>query len=81
MLIPLLVLLLLVAVVVAVLLAVSPQSRGVQARADQEELRRLRGLVDDLKELAWDHREIDPDLATILIERIRQSERRGRELP
>ncbi|HET9861513.1 MAG TPA: hypothetical protein VFQ19_17190 [Nocardioidaceae bacterium] len=44
------------------------------------ELNRLRALVDDLKETAWDHRELDSALATIMIDKIRTHERRGREL-
>lgn len=43
------------------------------------ELNRLRALVDDLKETAWDHRELDSALATIMIDKIRTHERRGRE--
>ncbi|MGA8210944.1 MAG: hypothetical protein WB441_14665 [Nocardioidaceae bacterium] len=49
-------------------------------RHEQAELRALRVLVDDLKETAWDHRELDSPLATIVIDKIRQHERRGREL-
>ena len=51
------------------------------SRADRTELARLQQLVDDLRELAWDHREIDPDLATIVLDKIRSSERRRDELP
>lgn len=47
------------------------------SQADRAELIRLRRLVDDLKELAWDHREIDPDLSTIVIDTIRNSDRGG----
>lgn len=57
---------------------------GAASRAlsqqEREELVRLRTLVDDLKETAWDHRELDSALATIVIDKIRESERRGREL-
>ena len=59
------------------------QSAGVQQRVDgreRVELERLRELVDDLKETAWDHRELDSALATIIIDKIRSHERRGREL-
>lgn len=45
------------------------------SRSERAELARLQVLVDDLKELAWDHREIDPDLATLLLAKIRESER------
>jgi len=71
-----------VVVVVAAVIAVSgrpavptlPDGTPVNAR-DLAELENLRVLVDDLKETAWDHREIDPDLSTILIDKIRTFER------
>lgn len=57
---------------------------GAASRAlnqqEREELVGLRTLVDDLKETAWDHRELDSTLATIMIDKIRTYERRGREL-
>jgi hypothetical protein len=59
------------------------QSARVPASLDRRErveLDRLRALVDDLKETAWDHRELDSALATIMIDKIRAHERRGREL-
>jgi len=59
------------------------QSAGVQQKVDgreRVELERLRNLIDDLKETAWDHRELDSALATIIIDKIRSHERRGREL-
>jgi hypothetical protein len=49
-------------------------------RHERDELIRLQALVDDLKETAWDHRELDSALATIMIDKIRAHERRGREL-
>jgi hypothetical protein len=49
-------------------------------RRERAELDALRLLVDDLKETAWDHRELDSPLATIVIDKIRTYERRGREL-
>ena len=59
------------------------QSAGAATTLDRRErieLDRLRALVDDLKETAWDHRELDSALATIMIDKIRAHERRGREL-
>jgi hypothetical protein len=44
---------------------------------DRRELEGLRILVDDLKQTAWDHRELDSALATIVIDKIRAHERRG----
>ncbi|HEX6249429.1 MAG TPA: hypothetical protein VFZ64_16285 [Nocardioidaceae bacterium] len=59
-------------------------SAGAASRAlnqrERDELVRLRALVDDLKDTAWDHRELDSPLATIMIDKIRTHERRGREL-
>ena len=71
------------AVVVAIVKAWSAAQRDstTLTHGERAELARLTDLVEDLKELAWDHREIDPDLATILIEKIRASERSRRELP
>ena len=45
---------------------------------ERQELEALRILVDDLKQTAWDHRELDSMLATIVIDKIRAHERRGR---
>lgn len=79
---PLLVMLVLVAAVAAVAVTAGrSRPQDALAAAERRELERLRLLVDDLKELAWDHRELDPDLSTIVIDTIRTSERRGRELP
>jgi hypothetical protein len=47
-------------------------------RRERAELLGLRDLVDDLKETAWDHRELDSPLATIIIDKIRSHERRDR---
>jgi hypothetical protein len=61
------------------------QNAALQAldRRERAELLHLRALVDDLKETAWDHRELDSALSTIIIDKIRsheRQERRGREL-
>lgn len=48
-------------------------------RGEREELHSLRALVDDLKETAWDHRELDSPLSTIIIDKIRTYEHRRRE--
>lgn len=50
---------------------------SMEAR-ERHELERLRILVDDLKQTAWDHRELDSPLATIVIDKIRAHERRNR---
>ena len=52
------------------------------SQKERAELEALRALVDDLKETAWDHRELDSALSVILIDMIRTYERHGRrELP
>ena len=61
------------------LLGQSSEQRGLTAR-DRAELEELRGLVDDLKETAWDHRELDSPLSVIVIEKIRAHERHIRGL-
>jgi hypothetical protein len=48
-------------------------------RRERAELDGLRALVDDLKETAWEHRELDSPLSTIVIDKIRSYERRRRE--
>ena len=47
-----------------------------QVRAAQAETRRLRGVLDDVKEVAWSNRDIAPDLSTIVIDTIRTGEER-----
>ena len=70
-----------VVVVAIVRAAAEALGGGRLAQEQREELARLSALVDDLRELAWDHREIDPDLSTIILDRIRSSERGPHELP
>ena len=53
-----------------------------RARAAEAEVRRLKNLLDDVKEVAWTNRDIAPELATIVIDTIRTAERDYRpELP
>jgi hypothetical protein len=59
------------------------RSAGARAELDAQtveavrrEITALRALVADLKDTAWDHRELDPNLATIIIDEIRTYERR-----
>lgn len=61
------------------LFAAGAASRALNQQ-ERNELNQLRALVDDLKETAWDHRELDSALSTIMIDKIREYERRGREL-
>lgn len=60
------------------------RSRISEADAASYERLRLRlveseAMVAKLKDLAWDHRELDPNLATILIDEIRTYEKRELE--
>ena len=52
--------------------------RAAEARAARLEL-----MLDEVKELAWQNRDIAPELSTIIIDTIRTTERndRRRELP
>jgi hypothetical protein len=54
-----------------------------RARAAEAESRRLRNLLEEVKEIAWTNRDIAPELSTIIIDTIRTSEQadRRRELP
>ena len=75
-------LLALLVVVFVVGLAVHLLNRNTAAlslgQRERTELMGLRELVDDLKQTAWDHRELDSALATIIIDKIRTYERRER---
>lgn len=57
-----------------------PGDQAALSQRERTELNQLRSLVDDVKETAWDHRELDSPLATIIIDQIRAHERRNREL-
>ncbi len=70
--------LLVVGVVLVAMLSSRSDSGAARERA---ELVALRELVADLKDIAYDHRELDSSLATILVDRIRTYERGRRELP
>ena len=45
----------------------------------RQEITGLRALMANLKDTAWDHRELDPNLSTIIIDEIRAYERRELE--
>lgn len=49
---------------------------GVDVTRLQQEYAAARGTLEELKQLAWDHREIDPALSTIVIDEIRRFEKR-----
>lgn len=53
--------------------------QGLDARtvdAVRREITALRALVGRLKDTAWDERELDPALATIIIDEIREHEKK-----
>ena len=69
---------------VALLLLGSRDREAVQAnerllsRQERAELDGRRDLDERLKDLAWDHRDIAPELATIVLDEIRSFERQQR---
>ena len=71
------------AVLAVVLVAFFRAQAREQVRAAQAETARLRAVLDDVKDVAWNSRDIAPDLSTIVIETIRTGEERlgRRELP
>ena len=81
---PMLILGVVLAVVIAVgLVAFFRSMAEERARAAEARAARLELLLDEVKELAWSHRDIAPELSTIIIDTIRTTERndRRRELP
>jgi uncharacterized membrane protein len=75
-----------VVLVVLIGLAVVAFFRSIaeeRARAAEAEARRLRSLLEEVKEVAWTNRDIAPELSTIIIDTIRTREEsdRRRELP
>ena len=71
-----------VIVLVGALLLVMMNSRSDSTvAAERAELAALRELVAELKDMAYDHRELDSSLAVLFTDRIRSYERQRRELP
>jgi hypothetical protein len=73
-----------VVVLVAVVLVAFFRSRArEQVRAAQAETARLRAVLEDVKGIAWNNRDIAPEMSTIVIDTIRTGEERinRRELP
>lgn len=76
------VLLALLVVLVAIVGLAAYSRVNDRARALEAENRRLRATLEDVKELAWSHRELDSPLSTIIIDSIRSAQReRTPELP
>ena len=60
----------------------SATQQAVDARtvdAVRREITALRALVARLKDIAWDQRELDPNLSTIVIDEIREHEKKELE--
>ncbi len=60
----------------------SATQQAVDARtvdAVRREITALRALVARLKDIAWDQRELDPHLSTIVIDEIREHEKKELE--
>ncbi len=72
-----------VALVAIVLIAFFRSQAREQVRAAEAETARLRAVLDDVKNVAWNNRDVAPDLSTIVIDTIRTGEERlgRRELP
>jgi hypothetical protein len=72
-----------VAFVAVVLVAFFRSQARLQVQAAQADTARLRSVLDDVKSVAWDNRDVAPDLSTIVIDTIRTGEDRigRRELP
>jgi hypothetical protein len=60
-------------VVTSLLLAVQAWRQAAQLRRERAELRELLARV---KDIAWDQRELDPSLSTIIIDEIRTYEKK-----
>jgi hypothetical protein len=72
------------AVVIGVCLVLFFRSLAEErVRTAEAETRRLQLLLDEVKEVAWSHRDIAPEISTIIIDtiRTREKEDRRRELP
>jgi Sec-independent protein translocase protein TatA len=65
-----------IAVVLAVALVLFFRSLArEQVRTAEAETKRIRAVLDDVKDVAWSNRDLSPDLSTIIIDTIRSSER------
>jgi len=73
----------LVTLVAIVLVAFFRAQAREQVQAARAETARLQAVLDDVKDIAWNNREIAPDMSTIVIDTIRTGEERlgRRELP
>ena len=72
-----------VAVAAIVLVALLRAQAPEQVHAARAETARLQAVLDDVKDVAWNNRDVAPDLSTIVIDTIRTGEERlgRRELP
>jgi hypothetical protein len=72
-----------VAFVALVVVAFFRSQAREQVRSAQAETARLKAVLEDVKGVAWDNRDVAPELSTIVIDTIRTGEERlsRRELP
>jgi flagellar biosynthesis/type III secretory pathway M-ring protein FliF/YscJ len=72
-----------VVLIAVVLIAFFRAQAREQVLAAKAETARLRAVLDDVREVAWNNRDVAPDLSTIVIDTIRTGEERmsRRELP
>jgi hypothetical protein len=72
-----------VALVALVLIAFFRSQARDEVRSAQADTARLQSVLEDVKSIAWDNRDVAPDLSTIVIDTIRSGEERlsRRELP
>jgi hypothetical protein len=72
-----------IALVAVVLVAFFRSQARLQVQAAQADTARLRSVLEDVKSVAWDNRDVAPELSTIVIDTIRTGEDRigRRELP
>ena len=65
-----------VALVAVVLVAFFRAQAREQVRAAEADTARLRAVLDDVKDVAWNNRDVAPELSTIVIDTIRTGEER-----
>ena len=72
-----------IAFVAVVLVAFFRSQARLQIQAARADTARLQSVLEDVKSVAWDNRDVAPDLSTIVIDTVRSGEDRigRRELP
>jgi hypothetical protein len=72
-----------IAFIAVVVVAFFRSQARLQVQAAQADTARLQSVLEDVKSVAWDNRDVAPDLSTIVIDTVRTGEERigRRELP